>query len=49
MDDNKPVQPDELRRALLRAEEDRTRLAYLKHPDEESEADDWSTAGEWKD
>ena len=34
----------ELLKAILEAEEVRTRAAYGKHPDSESEADDWSTA-----
>ena len=35
-------------KAIMEAEEERTRLAYLKHPDSEDEADDWSNAEEWK-
>jgi hypothetical protein len=37
-----------LRNAIREFEEDRTRLAYLRQPDSEAEADDWSTAEEWK-
>jgi predicted transcriptional regulator len=37
-----------LRKAIREAEEERTRLAYLRQPDSEAEADDWSTAEEWK-
>ena len=31
-----------LLRALMEAEEARTRAAYRQHPDSEAEADDWS-------
>jgi len=34
--------------AIRDAEEERTRLAYLRQPDSEAEAEDWSTAEEWK-
>ena len=37
-----------LRKAIREAEEERTRLAYLRQPDSEAEADDWSSAEEWK-
>lgn len=37
-----------IRRAIRQIEEERTRLAYLKRPDSEAEADDWANAGEWK-
>ena len=41
-----------LRRALLKAvmeaEEARTRAAYQARPDSEAEADDWSTAEEYR-
>ena len=37
-----------IRKAILESEEERTRLAYLKRPDSEAEADDWSSAEEWK-
>ena len=37
-----------IRKAIREAEEARTRLAYLKQPDSESEADDWTNAEEWK-
>jgi hypothetical protein len=41
-------QSDFVRKALLRAimeaEEARTRVAYESHPDSETEAEDWSTA-----
>ena len=37
-----------LRNAIREAEEGRTRLAYQRQPDSETEADDWATAEEWK-
>lgn len=37
-----------IRKAIREVEEERTRLAYLKQPDSEREADDWSNAEEWK-
>ena len=37
-----------IRRAIRETEEARTRRAYLDQPDSESEADDWSSAEEWK-
>ena len=37
-----------MRQAIRQTEEERTRLAYLKHPDSEAQADDWSNAEEWK-
>ncbi len=37
-----------IRKAIREVEEERTRLAYLKQPDSEQDADDWSNAGEWK-
>ena len=37
-----------IRRAIREAEEARTRVAYLRQPDSESEADDWANAEEWK-
>jgi metal-responsive CopG/Arc/MetJ family transcriptional regulator len=37
-----------IRKAIFEAEEERTRLAYLKHPDTETVADDWRDAEEWK-
>jgi metal-responsive CopG/Arc/MetJ family transcriptional regulator len=37
-----------IRKAIRQTEEERTRLGYLKHPDSEAEADDWSNAEEWK-
>jgi predicted transcriptional regulator len=37
-----------IRKAIREIEEERTRLAYLKQPDSEQDADDWSNAGEWK-
>ena len=37
-----------LLKALLEAEEDRTRAAYRAKPDSEQEADDWSTAEEFR-
>jgi predicted transcriptional regulator len=36
-----------IRKAILEAEETRTRLAYRKQPDTET-ADDWRDAEEWK-
>jgi predicted transcriptional regulator len=35
-------------RAILEAEEAHTRAAYLAQPDSEAEADDWSTAEEFR-
>jgi hypothetical protein len=35
-----------LRNAIREAEEERTRLAYLRQPGSEAEADDWSAAEE---
>ena len=35
-------------RAIFEAEEERTRLAYLRQPDAETAADDWRNAEEWK-
>jgi metal-responsive CopG/Arc/MetJ family transcriptional regulator len=37
-----------IRKAIRQTEEERTRLAYLKPPDSEAEADDWSNAEEWE-
>jgi metal-responsive CopG/Arc/MetJ family transcriptional regulator len=37
-----------IRKAIRETEEEHTRLAYLERPDSESEADDWSSAEEWK-
>jgi predicted transcriptional regulator len=37
-----------IRKAILEAEEGRTRRAYLQQPDSAAEADDWSNAGKWK-
>jgi hypothetical protein len=37
-----------LLKAILEAEEVRTRAAYLAKPDAESEADDWSSAEEFR-
>jgi metal-responsive CopG/Arc/MetJ family transcriptional regulator len=37
-----------IRKAIRETEEQRTRRAYLAHPDSEAEADDWSSAEEWK-
>ena len=37
-----------IRRAIRQTEEERTRLAYRKHPDSEAGADNWSNAEEWK-
>ena len=36
-----------IRKAIVEAEEDRTRLAYLKQPDTEPVADDWSDVEAW--
>jgi len=37
-----------LMKALMEAEEARTRAAYEAKPDSETEADDWSTAEEFR-
>lgn len=37
-----------IRKAILEAEEGRTRRAYLQQPDSDAAADDWSNAGKWK-
>jgi metal-responsive CopG/Arc/MetJ family transcriptional regulator len=37
-----------LRNAIREAEEERTRLGYLRQPDSETEAEDWCTAEQWK-
>jgi metal-responsive CopG/Arc/MetJ family transcriptional regulator len=37
-----------IRKAIREAEEQCTRRAYLQKPDSEAEADDWSSAEEWK-
>ena len=37
-----------IRKAIRETEEERARRAYLALPDSEAEADDWSTAEEWK-
>jgi hypothetical protein len=37
-----------IRKSIMEAEEERTRLAYLKYPDTETAADDWKDAEEWK-
>jgi predicted transcriptional regulator len=37
-----------IRRAIRQTEEERTRLAYRKHPDSEAGTDDWSNAEEWR-
>jgi metal-responsive CopG/Arc/MetJ family transcriptional regulator len=37
-----------IRKAIRETEEERTRRAYLEQPDTEAEADDWSSAEEWK-
>ncbi|MSV34234.1 MAG: hypothetical protein EXQ47_01365 [Bryobacterales bacterium] len=36
-----------IRKAIREAEEERMRLAFLRHPDTETGADDWSNAEEW--
>lgn len=38
-----------LHKAILETEEARTRAAYLAQPDSEAEADDWSTAEEYRE
>jgi len=35
-------------KTIREAEEERTRRAYIEQPDSEAEADDWSSAEEWK-
>jgi len=37
-----------IRKAIRETEEERTRRAYLEQPDSGAEADDWSSAEEWK-
>jgi hypothetical protein len=37
-----------IRKAIRETEEERTRRAYLEQPDAEAEADDWSSAEQWK-
>jgi metal-responsive CopG/Arc/MetJ family transcriptional regulator len=37
-----------IRKAIRETEEERTRRAYMEQSDAEAEADDWSTAEEWK-
>jgi metal-responsive CopG/Arc/MetJ family transcriptional regulator len=37
-----------IRKAIRETEEQRTRRAYLAKPDSETDADDWSSAEEWK-
>lgn len=37
-----------IRKAIREAEEARTRRGYLQQPDSEADADDWSSAEEWK-
>ena len=37
-----------IRKAIYQAEEERTRLAYLKQPDTDTAADDWRRAEEGK-
>ena len=37
-----------LRKAVMEAEEARTRVAYRARPDSGAEADDWSTAEEFR-
>ncbi len=37
-----------IRKAIQETEEERTRRAYLEQPDSEAEADDWSSAEQWK-
>ena len=44
--ESRPAQPnpDAIIRALMTAEEQKTRAAYELHPDSDVEADDWSNA-----
>ena len=37
-----------IRKALRESAEERTRRAYLKQPDSDTVADDWSNPEEWK-
>ncbi|HTW65783.1 MAG TPA: hypothetical protein VME17_14250 [Bryobacteraceae bacterium] len=37
-----------IRKAIREKEEQETQRGYLKQPDSEAEADDWSSAEEWK-
>ena len=37
-----------IRKTIRETEEVRTRVAYLRQPDSENDADDWSSAEEWK-
>ena len=37
-----------VRKAVRENEEERTRRTYIEQPDSEAEADDWSSAEEWK-
>jgi metal-responsive CopG/Arc/MetJ family transcriptional regulator len=37
-----------IRKAIRETEEARTMRAYLERPDNAAEADDWSSAEEWK-
>lgn len=37
-----------IRKAILEAEEERTRVAYVEHPGTETAADDWQGAEEWR-
>ena len=37
-----------IREKILKIEETRTKLAYLRQPDSQSNVDDWSNAEEWK-
>jgi hypothetical protein len=37
-----------IKKAIRETEEERTRQPYLAQPDSEAEADDWSSAEEWK-
>ena len=39
---------DALLKALMEAQEAKTRAAYIDTPDSEAEADDWSTAEEFR-
>jgi hypothetical protein len=37
-----------VRKTIRETEEERTRLAYVDQPDAEAEADEWSSADQWK-
>ena len=37
-----------IQKKILKIEETRTKLAYLRQPDSETNPDDWTNAEEWK-